>query len=49
MTLRLRLRGLSLALAISAILGAVMLVSACGMVAGAGPRRAGNIRAWLQY
>jgi hypothetical protein len=33
---------LSLALAISAILGAGMLVSACGMVAGAGPRRSGQ-------
>jgi len=42
MTRRLRLRRLSLALAISAILGAGMLVSACGMVAGAGPRRSGQ-------
>ena len=49
MTLRLRLRGLSLALAISAILGAGILMSACGTVAGAGQDGAGNIRAWLQY
>jgi predicted small secreted protein len=49
MTLRLRLRGLSVALAISAILGTGMLVSACGAVAGAGQDGAGNIRAWLQY
>ncbi|HWX26016.1 MAG TPA: hypothetical protein VNZ53_01080 [Steroidobacteraceae bacterium] len=49
MTLRLRLRRLSLALAISAVLGAGMLVSACGTVAGASQDRAGNIRAWLQY
>ena len=48
MTLR-RLRGLSLALAIFAVLGAGMFVSGCGTVAGAGPDRAGNIRAWLQY
>jgi transposase len=43
-TLRLRLRGLSLALAISAILGTGMLVSACGTVAGAGQDGAGSIR-----
>ena len=49
MTLRLGLRGLSLALAIFTVLGAGMLVSACGTVAGAGPDKAGNIRAWLQY
>jgi predicted small secreted protein len=49
MTLRLRLRGLIVALAISAILGTGMLVSACGTVAGAGQDGAGNIRAWLQY
>jgi predicted small secreted protein len=49
MTLRLRLRGLSLALAIFAVLGAGMLGSACGTVAGAGQDKAGNIRAWLQY
>jgi predicted small secreted protein len=49
MTLRLRLRGLNLALAIVAILGAGMLASACGTVAGAGQDKAGNIRAWLQY
>jgi predicted small secreted protein len=48
MTLRLRLRGLSLALAIFAVLGAGMLGS-CGTVAGAGQDKAGNIRAWLQY
>jgi predicted small secreted protein len=47
-TLR-RLRGLSLALTIFAVLGAGMFVSACGTVAGAGPDKAGNIRAWLQY
>jgi predicted small secreted protein len=35
MTLR-RLRGLSLALAIFAVLGGGMLLSACGTVAGAG-------------
>jgi hypothetical protein len=34
MPLRLRLRGLSLALIIFAVLGAGMLVSACGTVAG---------------
>ena len=49
MTLRLRLRGLSLALALFAVLGAGTLVSACGTVAGAGQDGAGNIRAWLQY
>ena len=49
MTLRLRLRGLSLALAIFAVLGAGMFVSACGTVAGASQDRTGNIRAWLQY
>jgi hypothetical protein len=47
-TLRLRFGGLSLALAIFAILGTGMLVSA-GTVAGAGQGGAGNIRAWLQY
>ena len=47
MTLR-RLRGLSLALAISAILGTGMLVS-CATVAGAGQEGAGNIRAWPRY
>jgi predicted small secreted protein len=47
MTLRLRLRGLSLALAIFAVLGAGMLGSACGTVAGAGQDKAGNMRAWL--
>jgi predicted small secreted protein len=48
--MRLRqLRGLSLALAIFAVLGAGMFVSACGTVAGAGPDKSGNIRAWLQY
>jgi predicted small secreted protein len=36
MTRRLRLRGLSLALAIFAVLGGGMLLSACGTVAGAG-------------
>jgi predicted small secreted protein len=36
MTLRLRLQGLSLALAIFAVLGGGMLLSACGTVAGAG-------------
>ena len=36
MTLRLQLRGLSLVLAIFAVLGAGMLLSACGTVAGAG-------------
>jgi predicted small secreted protein len=36
MTLRFRLRGLSLALAIFAVLGGGMLLSACGVVAGAG-------------
>jgi predicted small secreted protein len=36
MTLRLRLRGLSLAIAIFAVLGGGMLLSACGTVAGAG-------------
>jgi hypothetical protein len=49
MTLRFRLRGLSLALAIFAVLGAGTLVSACGTVAGASQDRTGNIRAWLQY
>ena len=50
MTLRFRLRGLSLALAIFfAVLGVGTLVSACGTVAGASQDRAGNIRAWLQY
>jgi predicted small secreted protein len=49
MTLRLRPRGLNLALAIVAILGAGMLASACGTIAGAGQDKAGNIRAWLQY
>ena len=42
MTLGFRLRGLSLALAIFAVLGAGMLVSACGTVAGAWPRRSGQ-------
>jgi predicted small secreted protein len=36
MTLRLRLRGLNLALAIFAVLGSSLLLSACGTVAGAG-------------
>jgi len=36
MTRQLRLRGLSLALAISAVLGGGMLLSAWGTVAGAG-------------
>jgi predicted small secreted protein len=36
MTLRLQLRGLSLVLAILAVLGGGMLLSACGTVAGAG-------------
>ncbi|HEV2099030.1 MAG TPA: entericidin [Stellaceae bacterium] len=36
MTSHLRLRDLSLALAISAVLGGGMLLSACGTVAGAG-------------
>jgi predicted small secreted protein len=36
MTLRLRLQGLSLVLAIFAVLGGGMLLSACGTVAGAG-------------
>jgi predicted small secreted protein len=36
MTLRLRLRGLNLALAIFAVLGSSTLLSACGTVAGAG-------------
>jgi len=36
MTLRLQLRGLSLFLAIFAVLGGGMLLSACGTVAGAG-------------
>ena len=36
MTLRLQLRGLSLVLAIFAVLGGGMLLSACGTVAGAG-------------
>jgi predicted small secreted protein len=36
MTLRLRLRGLNLALAIFAVVGSSMLLSACGTVAGAG-------------
>jgi len=49
MRLQLGLRGLSLALAIFTVLGAGMLVSACGTVAGAGQDGAGNIRAWLQY
>jgi predicted small secreted protein len=49
MTLRVRLRGLSLALAIFAVLGAGMFASACGTVAGASQDKAGNIRAWLQY
>jgi hypothetical protein len=49
MTLRLRLRGSSLALAIFAVLGVGTLVSACGTVAGASQDRTGNIRAWLQY
>jgi hypothetical protein len=49
MPLRLRLRGLSLALTIFAVLGAGMLVSACGTVAGTSRDGAGNIRAWLQY
>jgi predicted small secreted protein len=48
-TLRLRLQGMSLALAIFAVLGAGILVSACGTVAGASQDGAGNIRAWLQY
>jgi hypothetical protein len=46
---RLRLRELSLALTIFAILGAGMLVSACGTVAGTRQDGAGYIRAWLQY
>jgi predicted small secreted protein len=36
MTLRLQLRGLSLVLAIFAVLGGGMLLSACGTIAGAG-------------
>jgi predicted small secreted protein len=36
MTLRLRLQGLTIALAIFAVLGGGMLLSACGTVAGAG-------------
>jgi predicted small secreted protein len=36
MTRQLRLRSLSLALAISAVLGGGMLLSACGTIAGAG-------------
>lgn len=36
MTLRLRLQGLTVALAIFAVLGGGMLLSACGTVAGAG-------------
>jgi predicted small secreted protein len=49
LSLRHRLRGLSLALTIFAVLGAGMLVSACGTVAGTSQDGAGNIRAWLQY
>jgi predicted small secreted protein len=36
MTLRLRLQGLTIALAIFAVLGGGMLLSACGTIAGAG-------------
>ena len=36
MTLRLRLRGLSLALTIFTVVGGSILLSACGTVAGAG-------------
>ena len=49
MKLRLGLRELSLVLTIFAVLGAGMLASACGTVAGASQDKAGNMRAWLQY
>jgi hypothetical protein len=49
MPLRLRLRGLSGALTIFTVLGAGMLLSAGGTVAGTSQGGTGNIRAWLQY
>ena len=49
MKLRLGLRELSLVLTIFAVLGAGILASACGVVAGASQDKAGNMRAWLQY
>jgi hypothetical protein len=49
MTIRLRLRGLSLVLPFFAVLGAGALVLTCGTVAGADRDKAGNIRAWVQY
>jgi predicted small secreted protein len=49
MKLRLGLRESSLVLTIFAVLGAGMLASACGTVAGASQDKAGNMRAWLQY
>ena len=49
MKLRLWLRELSLVLTIFAVLGAGILASACGAVAGASQDKAGNMRAWLHY
>jgi predicted small secreted protein len=49
MTRRLRLRELGLVLTIFAVLGAGILTSACGTVAGADQDKAGNMRAWLRY
>ena len=49
MKVRLGLRELSLVLTIFAVLGAGMLASACGTVAGVNQDKAGNMRAWLQY
>ena len=49
MKLRLGLRELSLVLTIFAVLGAGMLLSAGGTVAGTSQGGTGNIRAWLQY
>jgi predicted small secreted protein len=47
MKFRLGLRECSLALTIFAVLGASILASACGTVAGASQDQAGNMRAWL--
>jgi hypothetical protein len=49
MKLRLGLREWSLAFSIFAVLGAGILASACGTVAGASQDKAGYMRAWLQY
>jgi hypothetical protein len=48
-TPRFRLLGLSLDLTIFAVLGAGMLVSACGTLAGTDQDGAGNIWACAQY